>query len=38
MNGGSLTGRVEGVGNVRYSGDASSVNVETDGIVRIRRR
>ena len=38
MNGGSLTGRVAGVGNVRYSGDASSVNVDTDGIVRIRRR
>ena len=38
MNGGSLTGRVEGVGNVRYSGEASSVNVDTDGIVRIRRR
>ena len=37
MDGGSLTGRVEGVGNVRYSGDASSVNVDTDGIVRIRR-
>ena len=37
MNGGSLTGRVEGVGNVRYSGDASSVDVDADGIVRIRR-
>ena len=38
MDGGSLTGRVAGVGNVRYSGDTSSVNVDTDGIVRIRRR
>ena len=38
MNGGSLTGRVEGVGNVRYSGDVSSVDVDTDAIVRIRRR
>ncbi len=38
MNGGSLTGRVEGVGNVRYSGETSSVNVDTEGIVRIRRR
>ena len=38
MNGGSLTGRVEGVGNVRYSGETSSVNVDTDGIVRVRRR
>ena len=38
MAGGSLTGRVAGVGNVRYSGDTSSVNVDTDGIVRIRRR
>ena len=38
MNGGSLTGRVEGVGNVRYSGETSSVNVDTDGIVRLRRR
>ena len=38
MNGGSLTGRVEGVGNVRYCGDVSSVDVDTDGIVRIRRR
>ena len=38
MDGGSLTGRVEGVGNVRYSGDTSSVNVDTDGIVRVRRK
>ena len=38
MNGGSLTGRVEGVGNVRYSGETSSVNVDTEGIVRLRRR
>ena len=37
MDGGSLTGRVAGVGNVRYSGDVSRVNVEPDGIVRIRR-
>ena len=38
MNGGSLTGRVEGVANVRYSGDVSSMDVDTDAIVRIRRR
>ena len=38
MNGGALSGRVAGVGNVRYSGDVSSVNVEPDGIVTIRRR
>ena len=38
MDGGSLTGRVEGVGNVRYSGETSSVNVDTDGIVRVRPR
>ena len=38
MNGGSLTGRVEGVGNVRYSGETSSVNVDIDGIVRVRPR
>ena len=34
MSGGSTSGRVEGVGNVRHAGDVSSVNVETDGIVR----
>ena len=38
MDGGSLTGRVEGVGNVRYSGETSSVNVDIDGIVRVRPR
>ena len=38
MDGGSLTGRVEGVGNVRYSGETSSVNVDIDGIVRLRPR
>lgn len=38
MNGGSLTGRVEGVGNVRYSGETSSVNVDIEGIVKLRRR
>ena len=38
MDGGSLTGRVEGVANVRYSGDVSSMDVDTDAIVRIRRR
>ena len=38
MDGGSLTGHVEGVGNVRYSGETSSVNVDVDGIVRVRPR
>ena len=37
MNGGSLTGSVQGVGNVRYSGEVSTVDLDMDAVVRIRR-
>ena len=38
LNGGSLTGRVRGVGNIRYSGDAGSVDLDTVASVRISRK
>ena len=38
LNGGSLTGRVRGVGNIRYAGDASSVDLDTVALVKVSRR
>ena len=38
LNGGSLTGRVRGVGNIRYTGDASSVDLDTVALVKVSRR
>ena len=37
LNGGSLTGRVRGVGNIRYTGDASSVELDTVALVNVSR-
>lgn len=37
LNGGSLTGRVRGVGNIRYTGDASSVELDTVALVKVSR-
>ena len=37
LNGGSLTGRVRGVGNIRYTGDASSVDLDTVALVKVSR-
>ena len=37
LNGGSLTGRVRGVGNIRYTGDASSVDLDTVALVNVSR-
>ena len=36
MNGGTLTGRVRGVGNIRYRGDVSTVDLDTVALVRSR--
>ncbi len=38
LNGGSLTGRVRGVGNIRYTGDAGHVDLDTWGLVNIARK
>ena len=38
LNGGSLTGRVRGVGNIRYTGDAGSVALDTVALVKISRK
>ena len=38
LNGGSLTGRVRGVGNIRYTGAASSVELDTVAQVKVSRR
>ena len=37
LNGGSLTGRVRGVGNIRYTGDPSSVELDTVALVKVSR-
>lgn len=37
LNGGSLTGRVRGVGNIRYTGDVSSVELDTVALVNVSR-
>ena len=38
LNGGSLTGRVRGVGNIRYTGDAGNVDLDTAAAVKISRK
>ncbi len=38
LNGGSLTGRVRGVGNVSYTGDASTVDLDTAALVKVGRK
>ena len=38
LNGGSLTGRVRGVGNIRYTGDADNVDLDTAAAVKISRK
>ena len=37
LNGGSLTGRVRGVGNIRYTGAASCVDLDTVALVNVSR-
>ena len=37
LNGGSLTGRVRGVGDIRYTGAASSVELDTVALVKVSR-
>ena len=37
LNGGSLTGRVRGVGNIRYTGEASRVDLDTVALVKVSR-
>ena len=38
MNGGSLTGRVRGAGEIRYAGEVHSVDLDTSPAVDVRRR
>ena len=38
LNGGSLTGRVRGVGNIRYTGDVGSVDLDTVALVKVSRK
>ena len=38
LSGGSLTGRVRGAGNIRYSGDADAVGLDTAGLVKVSRK
>ena len=38
MNGGALTGRVRGVGNIRYRGDVSTVDLDTVALVKVTRK
>lgn len=35
LSGGSLTGRVRGAGNIRYTGDTATVDLDTDGLVKV---
>ena len=37
MNGGSLSGKIEGVGNLSYSGTVSSETVKTDGLAKVEK-
>lgn len=38
LNGGSLSGRVRGVGNIRYTGAAGSVDLDTVALVKVSRK
>ena len=38
LNGGSLTGRVRGVGNIRYTGEVRSVDFDTAALVKVSRK
>jgi hypothetical protein len=37
MNGGTLAGKIEGVGNLAYSGSVSSETVKTDGLAKVEK-